>query len=282
MNPITLYKSAAGEAEVMAFYDGALAMWPVPHDDIRVPTRLGETFVIASGPKDGLPVILLHGAASNAISWMGDVTAYAQSFRTYAVDIPGDPGRSAAARPSWNGPAYADWLADVLDGLGVKQTSLVGLSQGGWNALRFAANYPEKVSKLVLLSPAGVTADRLSFLLRAILYSRFGKRGGEALNRYVSGGGTIDPAVLAYMNAIMTNFRPRIEPLKSFTDAELGCLTMPVFLMGGARDAIRDVTKIDARLKEFAPRLTTRMYPDKGHVLVGVASDAVDFLLGKA
>jgi pimeloyl-ACP methyl ester carboxylesterase len=273
-----LYRTPAGEAEVMALYDKALAFWPVPHHDLRVATRLGETFVIASGPEGAPPLILLHGAGSNALSWMGEVGAYCAHFRTYAVDIPGDPGRSAPSRPSWNGSAYGEWLADVFDGLKIERAAVLGLSQGGWNALRFAALYPERVTRLVLLSPAGVTADRGSFLLRAIFYTRFGKKGAEALNRYVFGGDKIDPAALAFMNTIMANFKPRIESLKTFTEAELRRITMPVLLLGGAKDAIRDVTKISLRMADFVPGLTTHIFPDRGHVLVNTSQLVIPFL----
>ena len=109
-----LYKSPAGEADVMALYDRVLSSWPVPHDDSRLTTRFGETFIIASGSRESPPLILLHGACSNAVSWIGEVGKYSQYFRTYAVDIPGDPGRSAPNRPSWNSVEYAEWLADGI------------------------------------------------------------------------------------------------------------------------------------------------------------------------
>jgi pimeloyl-ACP methyl ester carboxylesterase len=96
MNENTLYRSDAGRREVMAFYDGALASWPLPHDDPMVKTRYGDTFVIASGEKSSPALVLLHGASSNAVSWVGEVETYAQRFRVYAVDIIGS--RAGALR----------------------------------------------------------------------------------------------------------------------------------------------------------------------------------------
>lgn len=54
----------------MALYDAVLAHWPVPYETCRVPTRHGDTFAIASGDKSAPALILLHGAASNAVSWV--------------------------------------------------------------------------------------------------------------------------------------------------------------------------------------------------------------------
>jgi pimeloyl-ACP methyl ester carboxylesterase len=281
LNTSPLYKSSAGEAEVMALYDKVLSHWPVPHDDSRLATRFGETFIIASGSQSSPPLILLHGACSNAVSWIGEVVTYSRHFRTYAVDIPGDPGRSSSNRPSWNSLAYAEWLADVFNGLNIGQSALLGLSQGGWNAMRFAAAYPERVTKLVLLSPAGVLSDRASFISRAILYSFLGKKGAAALNRYVFGSDTIDPSAIVFMNAIMAHFKPRIEPLKIFSDADLRRLTMPVLLLGGEHDNIRDVSKISERMRKILPQMATHVFPDRGHVLVNTPQQIIPFLLSE-
>lgn len=97
--------------------------------------------------------------------WAGDVAAYSRQYRVYAVDLPGEPGKSAPNRPAWDGPAYAEWLEDVLDALKIEKATLLGLSQGGWAALKFAVYQPQRVEKLVLLNPAGIAPDKLSFVI---------------------------------------------------------------------------------------------------------------------
>jgi pimeloyl-ACP methyl ester carboxylesterase len=278
MNDMSLYKSEAGMREVMNMYDGALAAWPVPHEDIIVSTRYGDTFVIASGDKSSPPLVLLHGASSNAVSWIGDAAGYSRYFRVYAVDIIGEPGRSASARPDWNGDAYAEWLEDVLGGLGARQSSILGISQGGWIALKLATVHPEHVTKLVLLATAGVTSARLSFLLRVIPLTFLGRRGAEAGNRIVFGSQPIHPAAVAFMNAIMTHFKPRIGNLPLFPDADLRKLTMPVLLMAGEQDALYSSRKTAERLKALLPNLRVILEPEMGHVLYGVTAKVLPFL----
>jgi pimeloyl-ACP methyl ester carboxylesterase len=274
----SIYKSAAGERAVMAFYDEILAHWPVPRQELRVPTRCGETFVIASGAPAAPPLVLLHGAASNALSWMGDVAEYSRHFRVYAVDMPGEPGRSAPTRPDWAGPAYVEWFEDVLAGLHLDRTALLGLSQGGWAALKFAAHRPERVSALILLAPAGVVPDRVTFLLRVIPLSCFGRRGADAINRITFGKQSIHPTAVAFSTLIMTHFRTRIGALPMFTDAELENLTMPTLVIGGAQDAIRTTPKMMARLKRLAPGLAGAVLLDTGHVLVNTTAETIPFL----
>src|SRR5512139_3195860 len=130
----TIYKSAEGATAVRNAYRDVLRRWPVPNEQLTVPTRQGETFVIAGGPPDAPPVILLHGSTANSSAWMGDVAAWSERLRVYAVDVIGEPGLSAPARPVMASDAYAGWLDDVLDGLGLglERAAVVGMSLGGW------------------------------------------------------------------------------------------------------------------------------------------------------
>ncbi len=127
----SIYKSKAGEQQVKQRYRQFLDEWPVPNDQISVPTREGETFVVACGPPSAPPVILLHGSAFNSASWMADVAEWAGRFRLYAVDVIGHPGLSAPFRPTYDSDAHALWLDDVLDGLGLEKAAMVGISLGG-------------------------------------------------------------------------------------------------------------------------------------------------------
>ncbi len=278
MNPTSIYKSPAGEREIMALYDAAVARWPVAHETFSLATRHGETFLIASGERLAPPLILLHGAASNAVSWAGDVAAYSSHFRVYAVDIPGDPGKSAQNRLPWAGPGYAEWLEDVLDGLGARKAALLGLSQGGWTALKFATYRPERVDRLVLLTPGGVVPTKPSFILSAIVLSMFGRWGAERLNRKVFGKQPMYPEVARFMNAIMTHHSARIDKEYIFADAELKRLDMPILLLGGTEDVIRPMAAVAARMAKLVPKLEAALIPHAGHVLVNMSARVLPFL----
>src|SRR5690349_12938367 len=114
MTTPTVYKTPAGEQAVMALYDATLARWPVPCETSTIPTRYGDTFVVASGEPTAPPLVLLHGAGTNSAIWIGDVGTFSRRYRVYAVDLIGEAGKSAPNRPDWNRPAYAEWLCDVF------------------------------------------------------------------------------------------------------------------------------------------------------------------------
>src|SRR5215472_3038614 len=134
----SLYKSTTGEIAVHERYLELLRHWPVPSEHLRLQTRQGETFVIASGPKAAPVLLLFHGGAANSAMWIGDIAAWAAHFRVYAVDMTGEAGFSAPSRPPLNSDACALWLEDVLNALGITRASMVGVSLGGWLALDYA------------------------------------------------------------------------------------------------------------------------------------------------
>ncbi len=278
----SIYKSPAGERAIMAWYDSALARWPVPYETFNVPTRLGDTFVLASGAsgkESDAPLILLHGAGTNSAMWAGDIATYSRQYRVYAVDLLGEPGKSAPNRPAWDGPAYAEWLADVLDALKVEKATLLGLSQGGWAALKFAMYQPRRVEKLALLNPAGIAPDKLSFVIQAIPLSLLGPWGIHRLNRLLFAGQPVPQEVDEATTLMMTHFKTRVGVLPLFTEAELRCLSMPVLLLLGARDTLRDGPKIAACMQKLVPRLTTIVIPEAGHALMNTPPHILPFLV---
>jgi pimeloyl-ACP methyl ester carboxylesterase len=210
--------------------------------------------------------------------WASDVGEYSRHYRVYAIDLLGEPGKSAPVRPDWNSPAYAEWLSDILDALDIEKAILIGLSQGGWTALKFATSRPERVDKLVLLTPGGITPDRISFALRAITLSLLGRWGRERITRMVFAPLPIPAEVNEAITTIMTHFKSRLGVLPIFSDEELRRLTMPTLLLMGQEDALRDAEKIAERMRKLVPQLTAMIIPQAGHVLYNTTSHIVPVL----
>jgi pimeloyl-ACP methyl ester carboxylesterase len=278
-----LYRSADGEARVRAHYRAMLDAWPDSREERVVPTREGETFVVISGTVGAAPLVLLHGSGSNSAMWTAEVAAWAPFFRIYAIDLIGDPGFSAPSRPRLDSGAYAPWLADVFDGLSLGAVSLVGTSLGGWLALDFATQHPERVHRLVLLAPGGVGRQRPSFLLRVLpllLLGAWGRRRALAITSG-AGGGDRDGARARYLDflaIVQQEFRRRMDPLPIFPDAALVRLGMPVLVLVGARDVILDSAETERRLRKCAARAEVESIAEGGHALVGFEARILRFL----
>jgi pimeloyl-ACP methyl ester carboxylesterase len=99
---------------------------------------------------DGTPVVCVHGLTANAFCFQALADALSPKYRVFAYDL---RGRGDSDRPEddYSIPTHANDLLELLDGLGLDKPVIVGHSLGASIALYFAAHYPERISKLVLL-----------------------------------------------------------------------------------------------------------------------------------
>jgi pimeloyl-ACP methyl ester carboxylesterase len=134
------------------------------------------------------------------------------------------------------------------------------------------------VERLVAISPAGVVADRPSFVLRAFANRLLGERGARRTLELVFSPHKLPPKALAAMVAGAREFRPRFGIVPRFSDDELRHITMPVLLVGGEQDALRDVRAIARRMAGLLPRLEVELIPNAGHALPASAGRVLPFL----
>jgi pimeloyl-ACP methyl ester carboxylesterase len=151
---LPVFATEAGRAETLERYDAIVEQWPIPYTEFDIATSGGTTHVIASGPVDAEPVVLLHAYFATATSWCRTVPALSERYRTYAVDILGDVGRSLPIRPMVSLEDFALWFSELLDGLGISRTHLVGNSVGGFIASFCAMKLKERLGSLTLIAPA--------------------------------------------------------------------------------------------------------------------------------
>jgi pimeloyl-ACP methyl ester carboxylesterase len=122
---------------------------PLPRD--RFVTVGGLRLRYRDWGGDGRPLLALHGAAAHAHWWDPVAPHLARRVRVLALDWRGH-GRSAWPRP----PAYRaeDFAADllgVIERLGLEDVVVAGHSMGGHNAMAFAAWYPDRLARLVVV-----------------------------------------------------------------------------------------------------------------------------------
>jgi pimeloyl-ACP methyl ester carboxylesterase len=281
-----VYKNAAAAAAVEAEYRRVLARWPVPKAETTLPTRQGPTYVVTSGPDDGPPVVLFHGSQANSAAWLPDVALWSQRFRLYAIDMIGEAGLSAPARPPLDSDAYARWLDDVFAGLGLSHAALVGTSLGtslgGWLALDYASGRPGFADALALIVPAGIGRQK-NFLIKVLPLLLLGPWGARKIRSLVFGP---PPPVLppdlqqisGLMDSIGSAVKVRDIAIPPLTDAQLAALTMPILAVVGGRDVLLDSRDTRARLERAAPHAEIAFIEDGYHFLPGQAPRVMEFL----
>lgn len=282
-----IYKSAEGERLVRERYLAFLKHWPVPHQQIRIPTNQGETFVVASGAEVAPPLLLLHGGAGNSAMWMADIRAFVASFRVYAIDMIGEAGLSAPSRPPLRTDAHASWLDEVLRALSLDRVSIVGVSLGGWLAMDYATCRPQRVERIAVLCPGGIGRQKLGIVFATIGLRMCGAWGKRKLAERILGRPPADPpaavrAFLDFVALIHQHFRPRMVKLPVFSDDALRRLNKPLLAIVGARDVLLDSRQTKSRLERLVPQAEVIWLPEAGHLIPGQTGKVLAFLNQKS
>ncbi len=268
-----VYSSPEMQAEHMKIYDAKVEQWPTPYEDIYVDTSWGTMHVIASGPEDGPPVLLLNAAAMSAWSWVYNVGALNEHYRTYAIDTLGEVGKSELNDPTKyppNGKAYADLHVEISDALGIEKAYVVGASFGGYMATSYALYYPERVEKVALLGPMGMTPETAKTALKIMFVQLYPLKPIQ--NNTVKWALGDDPYVLKetedWFRIVLTDTVPRESRPVTFTPAQLQSLEVPVLLVIGTRDALTGDPEAVKALANNTPDIQIEVL-DSGH-LIGV------------
>lgn len=278
MSDISVFKSQAGRQLILDQYDLLLSAFDFEYQERIIETTYGATYVLESGAGELPPLVLFHGSTSNSAAWFADISRLTQDFHVYAVDLIGDAGHSAQTRLDMKSDGYALWIRDIFAGLGLEKASMMGNSLGAWMCLKFAAAFPAKVSKMVLLAASGIAPVRLSFVFRIILYSLRGGKGGEAIKRMVYGNDQIPQVVIDTINIISANYKPYTGELPVLPDLALRRLVMPVLYIAGEDDQLTNAPKCARRLKNLLPQSTVHLLPNTGHVIYNVLDLVMPFL----
>ena len=274
----TFYRNSDFEKRIQTIYEQIISGWVQPHELSMVPTRHGSTFVITSGPKEAPPVVLLHGSGSNSYMWAEEARLYSSVMRVFAVDIPGEAGKSESVRASWDSDDFVEWMEDLYAGLGLQRAAIIGISLGGWIAAKWAIAHPDRVEQLVLLCPSGFAPPRASFLPKIVMYSLLGEYGMGRIEDLIFGAVQRTPEVSAYFRVMAKGFLPRqgVPPL--FTDEEIRRLTMAVLVIIGSRDALIDGPASIERIARLLKHAETRLEEGVGHAVTGVSGIIMPFL----
>jgi pimeloyl-ACP methyl ester carboxylesterase len=116
-----------------------------------------------TGPRDAPALVMLHGFGSSLDTWNAWADPLSAEYRVIRFDLPGFGLTGADPTGEYTDARTIAVLLALLDRLGVRQATLIGNSMGGRIAWSFAAAHPERVSKLVLVSPDGFASPGIDY-----------------------------------------------------------------------------------------------------------------------
>lgn len=114
----------------------------------------------------GEVILLLHGMAGSSQTWRSVMGPLSRKYRVVAPDLLGH-GNSAKPRSDYSLGAFAVFLRDLLDELGVAQATIVGHSLGGGVAMQFVYQHPDYCQRLILIGSGGLGPD-VGWILRLL------------------------------------------------------------------------------------------------------------------
>ncbi|KAJ3144923.1 hypothetical protein HK101_002578 [Irineochytrium annulatum] len=278
-------------------------------ESLYCPTPNGKIHYYLLGDPNGPKIVLVHGLT---VVWaaMPDFVhlLVAVGFRVLLFDHHGR-GYSSSPGVPYDEKLYLSSLLHLVDHVGWPKFHLLGYSLGGAVSVLMAASHPERIDKLVLVAPAGLT-DSLPPIARVLGVPGFGKlfahvsagfaltnaakaeagpgrRGTERSERYIAVTELTAKRHPGFKRALVSTVT--IGPVRGIRSKfkEAGeKMGEKVLVVWGTADVIVDYKKEIGLLKEMMPKATVATIEGEGHAIVPECPEQcmsfiVPFLQGK-
>jgi 2-hydroxy-6-oxonona-2,4-dienedioate hydrolase len=116
-----------------------------------------RTRVVQAGAPELPAVIMLHGTGGHWETFAPNLPALSRHFHCIAIDMIGN-GFTDKPDYDYEISVYVEHVLGVMDRLGIAHASFVGMSLGAWVSARVAVSHPDRLDRLILMSPAGLIA----------------------------------------------------------------------------------------------------------------------------
>ena len=114
-----------------------------------------EVHLRDEGPRDGAPIVLLHGSNADLHTWDAWAEDLKKTHRVIRFDQVGHGLTGPDPAHDYSRANFTADIAEALDALGIERAIVAGNSMGGKHALSFAVSYPERVAGLILVDGSG-------------------------------------------------------------------------------------------------------------------------------
>nr|WP_189422191.1 alpha/beta fold hydrolase [Streptomyces griseoviridis] len=267
------YVSDAWRDRYFAACDTVFALGAPAFAEQDVETSFGTTHVYRYEPDDPAarsrtPVVLVHGAGSCSAMWYPNTPTLSAERPVYAVDTPGDPGRSVQREPIHQPERAAQWLDETLDGLGLDRVHLVGTSYGGWLALNQAHRGPDRLASVTLLDPGGLEKVGLRFFvwIFAGLFATFAPRAlRPRLAAWLDQPVLVMPELRTMIRTAVRAYRIRRPAPLPLSEAELTTIRTPLYLVLGKRSLLLHPERQRERVPRLIPGARAEIVTGTGH-----------------
>ena len=253
----------------------------------------GATHYKLTGSTDGPLVVLVHGGTIPMWTWDRLTIALNEAgFRVLSYD---QYGRGYSDRPNvtYDQALYKQQLIELVDKLGLHQKfDLIGLSVGGGAAVNFTAHYPDRVRKLILISPL-IENFKLPAIFQLPVVGEYAARliGVKTILKRFNAlvEGNPDAEIYSRLFKEQSTYKGfqrsllsmlRNDAVRDYTKGyrELGRQTREILLIWGMEDT--EITKdMIHAIQSHLPQLVYKPVKNAGHGIVFQNPDGVNTLV---
>lgn len=292
-----MFKLIAVTAVAMALALPAVAgvqAFPSSFQSKDIDTDGATLHVVVGG--QGPAVVLIHGFGDTGAMWSPLAIKLAASHTVVVPDLRG-MGLSSHPDGGYDKWTQAGDIRAVLTKLGIDQAAVVGHDIGTMVAFAYAARYPDKTERLVVMDAPVPGIEPWDQILRSPMLWHFSFGGPDAerlvagreriyldrfWNEFAGDSKKIDESTRAYYaqiysrpGAMHSAFAQFLNFPKDAQDNQKaianGKLTMPVLAIGGAKSFGANVAVV---MRNAAVNVSEQVIPDAGHWLMEEAPEA--------
>lgn len=218
----------------------------------------------------GKPLVLVHGLGGNSLDWAPMMKIYAKAgYHVYAPDLLGF-GKSERPDIEYSIAQQVQLVNAFFQSQNIQQADIIGWSMGGWIALKFTLDYPEKVRRVVVNDSAGL------FFQAGFSPKVFVPTNVREVNTLFS---LLEPKAKPVPEFVARDLTRRMKTRgwviqrtvdsmmkkKDLLDGKLSAIKQPVLITWGAEDALLPLSTAYEMAKEM-PQADLEVFQGCGHL----------------
>lgn len=242
-------------------------------------SSFGKTHLLVCGDEQKPPLVLLHAASCGATIWYKSVEILSKSYQIYAVDLITESLKSILIKKIASPRECAKWLDETFSALSLSKVNLCGLSIGGWHGANYATFYPNKVDKLILLSPIQTLAKMHPAFFIKIMRMGFNPTR-ENVEKYIGWGNSfeeplpdsiIEQFAISVMNVSANSAFPKMIKQSALKD-----ISVPVLILLGENEFAFSVKKAVCVANKIISGSTVKVIENASHLLAVSQTEVVN------
>ncbi|MEB9413144.1 alpha/beta hydrolase [Bacillus cereus] len=283
-NKVGHFTSEKGKEDFQIAYDESMALLPKPNDTKNIKTKYGTIrayYFTKEENKHKEPILLLPGRGASTPMWVPNLEGLREKRPVYTIDLLGEPGMSVQTKVIENQKQQAEWLNEVIEGLGLERVHIVGVSIGGWTTMNLARYNPEHIATASLLDPVFVFAQiSIKMILASIpasvpIVPKFLR---EKMLSYVAGGAEAsdDEPIAKLIESGMRNYKLKTPAPDLFSKEDLKNIDIPVLALIAEKSTMHNSVKAVETGKKYVKDIDIVNWKNASHAINGEFSNEVN------